>query len=120
MATPIRPTTTITLKRADLWPTGTEVGLYEHDALRSDGGVSGLPIATATVDAAGAVSFTVTEHVGHVASAVVAGTRRSLRFRAGAFEPPPTWAQKVEQRAAKLSAEWAALPPRVTRDGRPV
>lgn len=96
--------------RNGLFPVGQSVGLYPAGALPAGTGAvkgaSGPAVVSATVDAAGVLTFNdplVVAGVPYVAYAQVNGEHRALQVRSSSFTGPgATWKAKVAARRAAI------------------
>lgn len=102
-------TITVT-NRSGRFPVGMSVGLYPRGAIPVGSGnakgPAGAAIVSATVDAAGALTFSdplVVADVPYVAYALVAGEHRPLQVSASTpFAVAPTWKARVAARRAAI------------------
>lgn len=87
----------VTVKRSDVFPVGTSVGLFPAAARHNDLKAVGTALASATVDAAGACGpFTPTADLPHVLYAEVAGEHRYVGVADSDFTALGTMRERIE------------------------
>src|SRR5687768_5903004 len=75
---------TVTLRRSDIFPVGTTVGIYPARAQRFGQAPTAAVVASAAVDAAGLLTVTdagILSYTGYVAYALVGSEHRYARLR---------------------------------------
>ena len=89
---------------SERFPVGTSVGAYAGNALRADGGVAGAAIETATVAAAGTLTYTtLTDGQRYTLATAPGASQRSMQVvHVSTYTPPSKWSPKVAARRAAI------------------
>jgi hypothetical protein len=106
---------TVSTTRTDLFPVGTSVGVYPSGSAVPGAGAQGTAIASATVDAAGALSITnagVVDHTPYVLYASVNGQHRTLNVRSttSGFTAGDPWRPRLKARRTAIGTTLPGSP----------